>query len=220
MKFYHGSKYVIEQPKQYGSNPFNDYGPSFYCTEDIEKAKSWACKNDSVGVVNQYSIRKDSFSALKILDLTDKSEYGLLNWMAILMHFRHLDKLFIEKNQNVLKWLEKYYIDVTQYDLVIGFRADDSYFRFPISFINNDLSIEDLKEVYMLGNLGIQYAFMSNKAIKSLKFELSFECETSFLGKHLATIIEANKEFDKMLSKPRDINKTYIMDLMRADNEN
>ena len=59
MKFYHGSKYVIEQPKQYGSNPFNDYGPSFYCTEDIEKAKSWACKNDSVGVVNQYSIRKD-----------------------------------------------------------------------------------------------------------------------------------------------------------------
>ena len=136
------------------------------------------------------------------------------------MHFRHLDKLFIEKNQNVLKWLEKYYIDVTQYDLVIGFRADDSYFRFPISFINNDLSIEDLKEVYMLGNLGIQYAFMSNKAIKSLKFELSFECETSFLGKHLATIIEANNEFEKMLSKPRDINKTYIMDLMRADNEN
>ena len=61
---------------------------------------------------------------------------------------------------------------------------------------------------------------MSNKAINLLKYELSFECETSFLGKHLATIIEANNEFDKMLSKPRDINKTYIMDLMRADYEN
>ena len=39
MKIYHGSKIIIEEPKQKGSNPENDYGPAFYVTTDLEMAK-------------------------------------------------------------------------------------------------------------------------------------------------------------------------------------
>ena len=53
MKIYHGSKVVIKEPNVKGSNELNDYGPSFYLTKDLEAAKSWACKNDSIGIVNE-----------------------------------------------------------------------------------------------------------------------------------------------------------------------
>ena len=85
MKIYHGSKVLLKQPIVKGSNEANDYGPSFYLTIELDAAKSWACRNNSVGVVNEYEIRDSSFSKLKILDLTDKNKYSVLNWMAILI---------------------------------------------------------------------------------------------------------------------------------------
>ena len=219
MNIYHGSKRLIEQPKYKGSDATNDYGPSFYLTVDLDAAKSWACKNDSVGVVNKYVLPSKTFHRFKILDLTNKDKYSVLNWMAILMHFRTLDSAFFRNNKIVLEWLAKYYIDVDEYDVVIGFRADDSYFRFPIRFISNDLSFEDLEDVYVSGHLGIQYAFMSERAIKALKFDGIIECESAFLGHYYLIVKKATEEFDEIINRPRDPNKTYILDLMRRENE-
>ncbi len=219
MKIYHGSKLIIQNPIFQGSDPTNDYGPAFYLTLDLESAKSWACRNNNVGVVNEYFIRKSTFDSFKILDLTKKDKYSVLNWIAILMHFRQLDTSFRRNNEITIKWLEKYYIDVSNYDVVIGFRADDAYFKFPTRFLSNDLALEDLEEVFKLGSLGIQYAFISQKAIDSLKFVNSIECDDSFLGHHYSKVQQATKEFSELTNKPRDINKTYILDLVRKDNE-
>ncbi|MBQ9457229.1 MAG: DUF3990 domain-containing protein [Bacilli bacterium] len=219
MIFYHGSKQIVEAPRQHGSNPTNDYGPSFYMTLELEAAKSWACRNDSLGIVNQYRMSDSEFQKMKVLDLTDKSHYSVLHWIAILMHFRTLDSSFKRNNRLVLEWLEKYYIDVDEYDVVIGFRADDTYFRFPIRFISNDLAFEDLENVFLSGNLGIQYAFMSSKAVEALRFEKAIECEDSFLGHYYHSITKASRDFDEILNQPRDPGKTYILDLMRQDHE-
>lgn len=219
MKIYHGSKVVIKEPNVKGSNELNDYGPSFYLTKDLEAAKSWACKNDSIGIVNEYEIRDQSFDSLKILDLTNKTKFSVLNWMAILMHFRQLDTSFIRNNELTLNWLKKYYIDVNEYDVIIGFRADDSYFRFPLRFISNDLAFEDLEDVFLSGELGVQYAFMSQRAIKMLKFQNAIECDSKYLGHYYSIVSKASKEFDELVNRPRDPNKKYILDLMREDNE-
>lgn len=219
MKIYHGSKVVIKEPNVKGSNELNDYGPSFYLTKDLEAAKSWACKNDSIGIVNEYEIRDQSFDSLKILDLTNKTKFSVLNWMAILMHFRQLDTSFIKNNELTLNWLKKYYIDVNEYDVIIGFRADDSYFRFPLRFISNDLAFEDLEDVFLSGELGVQYAFMSQRAIKMLKFQNAIECDSNYLGHYYSIVSKASKEFDELLNRPRDPNKKYILDLMREENE-
>ena len=219
MKIYHGSKKIIEKPKPKGSNPANDYGPAFYLTKDLDAAKSWACRNDSLGIVNKYLVSDKTFSNLKVLDLTNKDKYGVLNWLAILMHFRTLSSSFIKNNQMVLEWLSKHYIDVDAYDVIIGFRADDSYFRFPIRFISNDLAFEDLEDVFMSGQLGVQYSFISKKAINSLKFEGIIECDDSFLGHHYSLVEKATRQFDELIDRPRDPNKTYILDLMRREHE-
>ena len=219
MIIYHGSKKIIENPLVKGSNDTNDYGPAFYLTLDLDAAMSWACRNDSLGIVNKYSFSDKVFSNLRVLDLTNKNKYSVLNWMAILMHFRVLNTSFVKENQIVLDWLSKYYIDVDEYDVIIGFRADDSYFRFPVRFIANDLAFEDLEKVFVSGNLGVQYAFISKRAIDALKFEKAIECHPSFLGHYYSLIQKASEEFDILINQPRDPNKTYILDLMRKDNE-
>ena len=219
MKIYHGSKTIVNKPIVKGSNPTNDYGPSFYLTTDLETAKAWACRNNTIGFVNCYHVSDEKFRRLKILDLTNKTKYGVLNWIAILMHFRELDSSFFNRNKAFIDWLEKFYIDVNDYDVVLGYRADDSYFRFPTSFINNDLAYEDLEETFMLGKLGVQYAFVSERAINLLRFEKSIECEEFFLGQYYSVVTKASREFNEIKSKPRDPNKTYILDLMREDHE-
>ena len=218
MKFYHGSKLVIDKPIVKGSDATNDYGPSFYVTLDLESAKSWACKNNAIGVVNKYQIKDSDYESLKVLDLTDKTKYSILNWIAILMRFRTLDNAFKAKNKLVLEFLEQYYIDVNEYDVIKGFRADDSYFTFPIKFISNDLAFDDLEDIFLSGNLGIQYAFMSGKAINLLKFCGVIECDMKYLGHYYHIVKSATDDFQTLINKPRDPNKTYILDLMRKKN--
>ena len=48
---YHGSQQIVEVPKYGVGKTYNDYGQGFYCTENIELAKEWACpvKNDGYG---------------------------------------------------------------------------------------------------------------------------------------------------------------------------
>lgn len=219
MIFYHGSKEIINVPTVKGSNPENDYGSSFYLTKDIEAAKSWACRNNKVGVINKFMVKETTYKRLKILDLTDKTKYSVLNWLAILLKFRKVSTEFKKNNKIIFEWIDKYYIDVNDFDIVIGYRADDAYFRFPISFINGEISLEDLEEVYELGDLGIQYAFMSKRAIKSLEFLESIKCESTYIGTYFNVAVKGSNSFNEILSKPKDLNKKYILDLMREDNE-
>ena len=57
--------------------------------EDLEIAKEWANKDSDNGVVNVYEIVEND---LKILDLTDKDKYSVLNWIAILLFHRNLSQ--------------------------------------------------------------------------------------------------------------------------------
>ena len=44
---FHGSDKVINHPVPGGGNPYNDYGPGFYCTQNRDLAMEWACKETS-----------------------------------------------------------------------------------------------------------------------------------------------------------------------------
>ena len=79
MIIYHGSKTMIVNPIKGGSDPNNDYGPSFYLTLDLDSAKSWACKNNTIGVVNKYVVDNKIYEELKILDLTNKTKFRTPN---------------------------------------------------------------------------------------------------------------------------------------------
>lgn len=214
MKVYHGSKVRIERPKFKGSNKYNDYGPAFYTTLDFESACIWATKNETNGIVNVYNV---NFDNLKILDLTDKTKFSVLHWITLLLENRSLESSFQKLNKGRIDWLiNNYHIDIEEYDLIIGYRADDAYFRFPKEFIVGNISIELLEEVFKLGKLGIQHVFVSEKAIKRLHFDHEVIPNTSFIGKYKHQVDGATTLFDDILEKSINSNSgTRIGDLMK-----
>ncbi len=166
MILYHGSDKIINSP-QYGfGNPYNDYGFGFYCTEDKELAKEWACPEARNGVANIYELNMDEF---KILDLQSE-KYHVLNWIAILLK----NRVFAKKTP-IAKAAEKYILeeflpDTAGYDIICGYRADDSYFSYAKDFLNNAISVEQLEHAMRLGELGNQIVLVSRRAIESIEF--------------------------------------------------
>ena len=194
MIIYHGSKDIIEKPEFGKGNRKNDYGLGFYCTENVELAKEWACSNNETnGYANQYEI---DLSDYKVLDLREE-KYSILNWMALLLKFRTFDVNTPISAQAKEYILENFYVDVEEYDVVIGYRADDSYFSFAKDFINNTISVEQLAEAMRLGELGIQIVLKSKKAFDTLKY-ISYE------------LAECKEYYVKRVSRDKKARGTYL----------
>ena len=69
-------------------------------------------------------------------------------------------------------------VDYKNYDAIIGYRADDSYFSFAQDFINGTISYRQLGNALRLGKLGQQFVLISKKAFDSVKF-VGYEVELS-----------------------------------------
>lgn len=166
LTIYHGSDHIIKKPELKKGKKYNDYGQGFYCTEDLELAKEWACKNGKEGFVNEYEL---DTSNLKILNLNSNG-YTILNWIALLLEYRTftLDSEIQKEAREYI--INNFSIDTSRFDVIIGYRADDSYFSFAESFVSNTLPLSTLDKALRLGNLGEQVALVSPKAFKSIRF--------------------------------------------------
>lgn len=58
MVLYHGSPDIIEKPSFGYGNKRNDYGVGFYCTQNIELGREWACSKNPNGILNTYILKK------------------------------------------------------------------------------------------------------------------------------------------------------------------
>ena len=163
---YHGSKSIIKSPIFGLGKPYNDYGLGFYCTEDIALAKEWAVEADRNGFANHYRL---DMADLKVLDLTSP-EYGILNWLAILVDNRTFD-IRSDFGEEAISYLhDNFLIDYGEYDVIVGYRADDSYFSFAQDFLNNAISLRTLNRAMMLGNLGKQTVLISKGSFDRLEY--------------------------------------------------
>lgn len=164
IKLYHGSEKIVQKPLYNYGKSDNDYGRGFYCTKDVELAKEWACQKDKDGFVNSYSL---DASGLNILYLNSK-KYSVLHWLSILVHNREVDDL---ENREAVEFLKKNYsIDTSKFDLIVGYRADDSYFTFARDFINDAITIQSLTNAMRLGKLVLQVMVKSEEAFNRLQF--------------------------------------------------
>lgn len=163
---YHGSDHIIERP-QYGyGKAYNDYGLGFYCTEDQSMAMEWGVGADHNGYANQYRI---DCADLAILDL-NAPEYIMLHWLAILLENRtfHTQTPLAAESREYL--LRNYHLNYTDADVIVGYRADDSYFSFANDFINGTISYRQLCSAMQLGRLGQQFVIKSRQAFDRLQY--------------------------------------------------
>lgn len=160
---YHGSPNKVVIP-QYGcGDDKHDYGRGFYLTDDIELAKEWAvCRPDEKnGWVHKYELECDE---LKIIDF---KEYDVLAWLAELM--KHRDAADSKRYRMLAeKFIDKYGKDTDEYDVIKGWRADASYFYIAKEFVRDNIDIDILEELLLLGGLGTQYCVKSERAYSRL----------------------------------------------------
>lgn len=160
---YHGTPDKIVTPKYGGGDDKHDYGRGFYLTENVQLAKEWAaCRpNEENGWVHEYELECDD---LKILDFQEKN---VLAWLAELM--KHRDAADSKRYRMLsAKFIGKYGIDTSQYDVIKGWRANASYFYIAKEFVRDNIDIDILEDLLSLGGLGIQYCIKSEKAYSKL----------------------------------------------------
>ena len=212
---YHGSEQIVEVPTFGRGKKNNDFGMGFYCTQSDHLAKEWAVSSLRNGFSNRYTIDTEY---LNILNL-NSPDYTILNWIAVLIEHR----LFSIKTP-VARRAKRYLIDnfsinVNAYDIVTGYRADDSYFDYAESFLNNGISVEQLARAMQLGKLGEQIVIKSQYAFSKLKYEGFDVAEKDiFYVLRKARDDEANKLYLEMLEEEND--GLYIQDIMRGGIKN
>ena len=214
---YHGSAHVIEQPMFGKGKPYNDYGRGFYCTEHAELAKEWACSADSDGYACHYQL---DLSGLSVLNL-NTPEYNILNWMAILLENRKFNVADGLPQRAKAYLLENFKVDYKKYDVIIGYRANDSYFSYAGDFVNGTLSLSDLSEAMRLGKLGEQVVLKSKKAFDALTFVEAFKApRQEYFSRYRSRDEEARARYRQIASKPVAENEIYILDIIRNNWKN
>lgn len=209
---FHGSTKVIEKPVLGLGNPKNDYGLGFYCTENLELAKEWASTERSDGFANSYEI---DFDGLDILYL-NKTPYHILNWLSILLQNRTFVLSQGLPSEAKAYLLDNFLTEYEHYDLIIGYRADDSYFSFANAFLNNTISLEQLRKAMFLGKLGEQVVLKSEEAFSRLVFKESIPVDSSlYYPRRQARDRQAREDFqnEKAVVSPADA--IYMIDILR-----
>ena len=210
MIIYHGSEYIIEHPTLSQGKKHNDFGQGFYCTESEHMAKEWAALHKSDGYANSYQF---DITGLRVLDLLC-GEYNVLNWLAILLQNRtfRIDGDVPEQSRAYI--LENFSVSYEDSDVVIGYRADDSYFSYAMNFLGNGLSLSNLEKAMKLGNLGEQIFIKSERAFERLEYVgANIVSGKDYYPQWLKRDIEARAAYRLMKN---DYSKdVFVMDIVR-----
>lgn len=217
MIVYHGSDHILETPVFRGGKPNNDYGSGFYMTESLELAKEWACAKNTDGFANRYEL---DLGGLRILNLNGP-EYNILNWLAVLAKNRSYwqNGSIAEEAKSYLQ--KHFYIGTEPYDVIIGYRADDSYFSFAQDFVAGTISLRKLSEAMRLGKLGEQIVLKSERSYQHIRFLDAEPADAAtYYEKKATRDREARREYRKTKQAADGIQELYMLDILREGIKN
>lgn len=154
MKLYHGSNLEVKDPQILPNLRALDFGAGFYLTSNRKQAEKWAktvTKRRKKGdaILNVYEIESEKLNTLKIL----KFETADGEW---------LDFVVDNRKERAVK---------NDYDVVIGPVANDSTLPVINDYIDGVYTKEEAVKRLLPQNLTDQYAFLTEQALKNLRFE-------------------------------------------------
>lgn len=214
ISIYHGSDSIINPPLYGGGKLNNDYGQGFYCTEDIEMAKEWAVEKGRDGFVNEYRLDLRNLSVLNL----NSEKYTILHWLSILLCNRQFDIQSDFGNEAKQYLLNRFLPNYEKYDVIRGYRADDSYFSFAQDFLNNTISLKTLSRAMRLGNLGEQLVLKSKQAFDTIEFVNANPVNSSiWYPKKEHRDSKARKQYHDIRNEKWKRGDIYIMQLLDED---
>lgn len=212
MRIYHGSDKTIIKPIFGMGKRTNDYGLGFYCTEDKALAAEWSVTPLHDGFVNGYEI---DVGGLNVLNLADGS-FTVLHWLSVLLENRIFDiegDIAAAAKEYLLSNFKPNYEEA---DIIVGYRANDSYFSFARTFLSGALSYVNLSRAIRLGNLGLQVVLKSRKAFEAVAFvEAEPTARTAYLASKEKRDAEAREEFRRLKAQPFDPSALYMLNILQ-----
>ena len=172
----------------------------------------WACAKNTNGYANQYEL---DMTGLSVLNLNSE-KYNILNWLALLAaHRTYWEKSSI--SEQAKKYLKDNFLpDIQKYDIIIGYRADDSYFSFAQDFVANAVSLRQLDKAMHLGRLGEQVVLKSREAFERIQFIDSIPAQKEeYFAKKTLRDKEARRDYRRSREQSADVNDIYMLDIMR-----
>uniref|UniRef100_UPI00388EF41C DUF3990 domain-containing protein n=1 Tax=Anaerovibrio sp. TaxID=1872532 RepID=UPI00388EF41C len=148
-------------------------------------------------------------------------DYHILNWLAVLTKYRSYWQSSSIAEEAKVYLQQNFFVDPDKYDLVIGYRADDSYFSFAQDFISGTISLNKLSEAMRLGKLGEQIVIKSEKAYSHLKFLGAEPAEANvWYEKKSVRDRDARREYRKRRTGNAGVSELYMLDIMREGIKN
>lgn len=183
---YHGSSEPEFTPTFGVGRNTHDYGSGFYTTLSLELAREWATSmNNDDCYVHKYLLDTSELSILNLNALLEAQDTGSINdthllcgqgryhkeltWLAILAKHRFTaqsKRYAINKDKLISVYYDR---AIEDFDVIIGYRADDSYFKFAKAVIAEDADVGLLGELLHAGNLGHQVFIQSERAFSKLQ---------------------------------------------------
>lgn len=216
LTLYHGSETIVDAPSLDKGKSNNDYGRGFYCTLHYDLACEWASKiKGRTGFVNRYELQTKGLSILNL----SKREFTILHWITLLLQNRTFvlsSPISIQAKEYLLA---NFSVDTSKYDMIIGYRADDSYFSFAGDFLNNTISVQHLAKAMKLGKLGLQHVLISERAFAQLTFSEAEPVNTAkyntlYAKRDLSARSAYKKSKMNLAANPDEL---YVLDIIRGD---
>lgn len=161
----HGSSHEIRKPYYGGGESSNDYGSGFYCVSEKNKelAKEWSCSvygSNNDGIVNTYKFDTEGMNILNL------DKYDVIYWAVLTAYYRGINNELSYYKE--LK--DRYFIDLSQYDCVYGWRCDDTFSNIIKRFFDETFSADTLIEAIRLGHLQQQFVLISKRSFNNISF--------------------------------------------------
>lgn len=153
---FHGAKGSIDgEISVYAGRAKNDFGQGFYTGERYEQAVSFISSFDRSSV---YLLSFDNTNLRCRQFEVDQ------DWMMTIAFFRGTLKKYQDHPV-----IEKLWHDSRECDYIIAPIADNRMFQIINSFIDGEITDEQCRHCLAATNLGYQYVFVSEKAIRHIK---------------------------------------------------
>ncbi|MCR5467495.1 MAG: DUF3990 domain-containing protein, partial [Lachnospiraceae bacterium] len=147
--------------------------------------------------------------------------YSILNWLAVLTKHRTYwqNSSISAEAKEYLQ--ENFFVNITEFDIIKGYRADDSFFSFAQDFVSGAIPLSKLKRAMHLGELGEQIVLKSEKAFSQIKYVGYEEAEASiYYALKNGRDAKARREYRKDKAGFSNKDELFMLDIMRGNIKN
>ncbi len=202
---YHGSSHDDVQPL------FENYSDGGFCvTPSKEIARELAWSDDIfAGQAYMYTYSLDK-SGLRVLDFTSCDS---LNWVAELLATRRLNlDSYGAHRDSITRFVSKYKLDTSKYDVLVGYQNDNSCFECVKDFITGMIFRGTLDAALQKSNSSIQILIRSQLAFSKLTFVSRVAVDDKYKDYFLKRDKAARAEYSKLKASHVDNNKFTVGD--------